>query len=186
MPNSDTEIAETTRVRHSWPITFKNVKHPPQPLAIALCVVGILVALWLTALTLIAIGRLAFDLFGGDQLRATEAIKSLLPLAAAAIGLPLIIWRLLILDQQTRISEQKTQIDRQTHYTSIFAKSIEQLGQTKEIKENRERNGVLETLSQTLPNIEVRLGGIHSLARLAEESKRDAIKIENTLLSYVR
>jgi uncharacterized protein YjbI with pentapeptide repeats len=137
-------------------------------------------------LAAVAIPRLTFDLLGDNQQRASEAVKSLLPIAAAAVGFPLIVWRLVILNQQTRISEEKTQIDRETHYTSIFSRSVDQLGQTREIKESRNQDGEFESVTKTAPNIEVRLGGIHSLTRLAEESVRDRGKIENTLRSYVR
>jgi hypothetical protein len=129
---------------------------------------------------------LGIDLLSGDASRAREATKSLLPIAAAAIGLPLIVWRLVILSRQTATAEHKTQIDRETHYTSIFSKSVEQLGATREVKQVQLHDNKFESVSKTAPNIEVRLGGIHSIVRLAEESKRDAKKIENMLLSYVR
>jgi uncharacterized protein YjbI with pentapeptide repeats len=170
----------------SWPIDFSAVRSPPAWLANTATTIIFLFAVALFFLALVAIIRLAIDLLGDNPQRASEAIKSLLPIAAAAVGLPLIIWRLVILNQQTRISEIKTQIDRETHYTSIFSKSIDQLGQTREVNETREREHRLETTTRTVPNIEVRLGGIHSLTRLGEESIRDREKIENTLRSYVR
>lgn len=170
----------------AWPISFDRLKAMPSPLKNFICVILILTSSLLVFLAIIAVGRLSFDLLGNDQQRATEAIKSFLPLAAAAIGLPLIIWRLTILNHQAKISEAHAQIDRETQYTSIFSKSVEQLGQTKEIKETKYRNDTLETLARTVANIEVRLGAIHSLTRLAEESARDVNKIINMLLSYVR
>jgi hypothetical protein len=170
----------------AWPIALSSLKRPPLWVANFLCALAILVGLLLLFLSCIAIVRLGADLVGTDPQRASEAVKSILPIAAAGIGLPLIVWRLIILNQQTQISSDKTQIDRETHYTSIFSKSVEQLGQTREIKESRPSVTGVETTSRTVPNIEVRLGGIHSLARLAEESDRDREKIENTLLSYVR
>jgi hypothetical protein len=98
----------------------------------AMAAVALFVALVLIAI--LAIGWLFADLVSGDQKRASEAVKAALPILAAAIGLPLLIWRLRILDRQTRISEDKTRIDRETHYTSIFSRSIDQLGQTREVK----------------------------------------------------
>jgi uncharacterized protein YjbI with pentapeptide repeats len=182
IPKSDSPGAKTS----SWPIDFFAVRTPPPWLSTVATTIVLLFALILFSLAIIAIARLAIDLLGDNQQRASEAVKSLLPIAAAAVGLPLIIWRLVILNQQTRISEAKTQIDRETHYTSIFSKSVEQLGQTRELKETRETSGGIETTTRTIPNIEVRLGGIHSLSRLSEESRRDTVKIENMLLSYVR
>lgn len=172
--------------RRGWPIDLTALKHPPLWVASIVTTLCIIVAIALTGLSAIAMVRLALDLIGEDKQRASDAVKSLLPIAAAAIGLPLIIWRLVILSRQTTISEAKTQIDRETHYTSIFSRSVEQLGQTRELKESRGGTGSTEATTKTVPNIEVRLGGIHSLVRLSEESDRDVEKIENTLLSYVR
>jgi hypothetical protein len=166
------------------PIDFDALSSIQSSAAIA--VIGISLSVLLLLIAALAIGWILVDLIGGDQKRAAEATKAALPLLAATVGLPLLIWRLKILDRQTRISEEKTQIDRQTHYTSIFSRSVEQLGQTREVKTSRHTDGKDETITRTVPNIEVRLGGIHSLARLAEESSRDLEKIENTLLSYVR
>jgi hypothetical protein len=137
-------------------------------------------------IAILAIGWLLADLVSGDQKRASEAVKAALPILAAAIGLPLLVWRLRILDRQTRISEDKARIDRETHYTSIFSRSIDQLGQTREVKSFNPNDESAESIARTAPNIEVRLGGIHSLVRLAEESVRDRGKIGHTLLSYVR
>lgn len=63
---------------------------------------------------------------------------------------------------------------------------MEQLGATREHKESIRVSSGIETISQTVPNIEIRLGGIHALARLAQESPKDAVKIEDMLLSYIR
>lgn len=141
---------------------------------------------WLLLITTLAVYHLTSDLVGSDPIRASESVKSLLPISAAVIGLPLIVWRLVILNRQTITAEAKTQIDRETHYTSIFSRSVDQLGQTRELKESVLKEGVYELITRTVANIEVRLGGIHSLARLAEESSRDRTKIESILLAYVR
>lgn len=187
MSNVDPQKNNGQPVKTGWPIDFEKLrKAPPLWLSTIISTTAILLGLALLIFGLIAIGRLGVDLIAGTTERASEATKSILPLAAAAIGLPLIIWRLIILSQQTRAAEEKTQIDRETHYTSIFSRSVEQLGQTKEVKETKINNGALETASKTVPNIEVRLGGIHSLNRLAETSNRDVKKITNMLLSYVR
>jgi uncharacterized protein YjbI with pentapeptide repeats len=136
--------------------------------------------------SVVAVLRLGWGLVYGSRQEALEAARVFLPLAAAAVGLPLIIWRLVILNRQTRTAEEKTQIDRETHYTSIFSKSVEQLGATREQKEVPDGQGTTEAVSRTVPNIEVRLGGLHSLVRLAEESTRDALKIERMFSSYIR
>lgn len=171
---------------NSWPINwsaFASFPRDAKPLVSTLLIITTLLLLSIGTLSL---GWLFVDLISGDQRRAAEAAKASLPILAAAIGLPLLIWRLRILDRQTRISEDKTQIDRETHYTSIFSRSIDQLGQTREFKYSINTGGAADVVIRTAPNIEVRLGGIHSLTRLAEESQRDRAKIGSTLLSYVR
>lgn len=169
-----------------WPIDLRGLQYLPHWITSPLLALAGIVVISLVIFALISIARLGLDLIGDDRNRAAEAIRSILPLAAAGIGLPLIIWRLVILSRQTATSEAKTQIDRETHYTSIFSNSVNQLGQTKEVKEPRDQGENIETISRTVPNIEVRLGAIHSLSRLAEESIRDAKKIRNMLLSYIR
>jgi hypothetical protein len=149
-------------------------------------VIGLSIFVLLICIGVLGLGWLLADLLSGDQRRAAEATKAALPVLAGAVGLPLIVWRLLILDQQTKISEAKTQIDRETHYTSIFARAIEQLGQTREVKRTVQSEAGKEETTTTVPNIEVRLGGIHALARLAEESARDRDKIGNILRAYIR
>lgn len=188
MSEAGPEAKEISKpARTGWPLDFDRLrKAPPLWLSTTITTVAILLGLALIFLGIIAIGRLGVDLISDNRASASEAIKSILPLAAAAIGLPLIVWRLVILSQQTRTAEDKTQIDRETHYTSIFSRSVDQLGQTKEIKETRKSGDKEETLSKTVPNIEIRLGGIHSLNRLAQESEKDVNKIRNMLLSYVR
>lgn len=167
-----------------WPIHFQWLRSPPHWFAAPASAVLLVAGFSLVLLSLIAIARLGAELFSDDNKLAIEAIKVLLPLAAAAVGLPLIIWRLAILTRQTKTAEEKTQIDRETHYTTIFSKSVEQLGATREHKEAYEGAGKAD--ARTVPSIEIRLGGIHSLSRLADESARDAPKVENILLSFVR
>jgi hypothetical protein len=168
-----------------WPIRFSALE-PPTKLTTPISVLIIVIFIACIVIAILAIGWLLTDLLSGDQKRGSDAAKTALPILAGAVGLPLIVWRLLILDRQTRISDEKTQIDRETHYTSIFSRAIEQLGQTREIKRTvSSETGTLDTTT-TVPNIEVRLGGIHSLSRLAEESARDRKTIANILRSYIR
>ncbi|MBR0831689.1 pentapeptide repeat-containing protein [Bradyrhizobium manausense] len=176
-----------TDPQRGWPLQIIGLfERPTSKISVPVSLLAVLLFVALVIVGFAAIVWLLVDLLSGDQKRAAEAAKAALPVLAGAVGLPLIIWRLVILDRQTRISEEKTQIDRETHYTSIFSRAVEQLGQTREIKRTVSINGASADTTMTVPNIEVRLGGIHSLARLAEESRRDAEKISNMLRSYVR
>jgi uncharacterized protein YjbI with pentapeptide repeats len=167
----------------SWPVIFSAIRSPPQWFANAATTVIFLIMAFLLFLAAVAIIRLAIDLLGSDHQQASEAVKSLLPIAAAVIGLPLIIWRLVILNQQTQISELKTQIDREIYYTSIFAKSVELMGS---VRESKSVGTDGNELTRSLPNIELRLGGLYSLERLLAESITDQKAIIETLCAYIR
>lgn len=167
----------------SWPVNFSTLKSPPPWFANTATTIIILLAFFLLFLAAIAIVRLTIDLLGNDTQRASDAVKSLLPVIAAAVGLPLIIWRLAILNEQTRISEAKTQIDRETYYTSIFAKSVELLGF---VRESKSVGADGNAITRSVPNIETRLGALYSLERLLTESIRDQRSIIETLCAYVR
>ena len=94
---------------------------------------------------------------GRDQVKAfeleNEARKTLTQIALAVFGLIVLFltwWRLLVNDRNLRIIEQGHIMDR-------YTKAIAQLGKLEDGK----------------PNIEVRLGGIYALERLASDSPRD-------------
>lgn len=167
----------------SWPIHFSILRSPPLWCANVAATVVILAVLILLLLAAVAIARLAIDLLGNDTQRASDAAKSVLPIAAAVIGAALIIWRLVILNRQTQISEAKTQIDRETYYTSIFAKSVELMGL---IRESRSIRADGKEIARSVPNIETRLGALYSLERLLTESIRDQRAIIETLCAYIR
>jgi len=169
--------------KRSWPVNFSTLKSPPPWFANTATAVIFLLVLILLFLTAVAVVRLAIDLVGSDTQHASEAVKSLLPIAAAVVGLPLIIWRLLILDQQTQISEAKAQIDRETYYTSIFAKSVELMGF---VRESKSIGADGNEITRSVPNIESRLGALYSLERLLTESIRDQRAIIETLCAYIR
>jgi Pentapeptide repeats (8 copies) len=77
---------------------------------------------------------------------------------AAAIGLALTGVRTHAANEQARVAEQG-------HITDRFTKAIEQLGSDK---------------------LEVRLGGIYALERIARDSRRDHWPIMETLTAYIR
>ena len=116
------------------------------------------------------VAELADLTLGRDQVKAfeleNEARKTLTQIVLAAFGLIvlLVTWRrLLANDRNVRIIEQG-------HVTDRYTKAIEQLGKLEDGK----------------PNIEVRLGGIYALERLAFDSPRDHWTIMEVLSAYVR
>ena len=97
---------------------------------------------------------------------------------AAWYGVFFLIWRTVLADRQTRSTEMQThsvemqtQINRENHYTDLFTKAVEQLGATR---------------PDGLPAIEIRIGAIFALERLAKDSERDYGPIIETLAAYIR
>lgn len=102
--------------------------------------------------------------------------KDIAPIAGGAAGLLLLAIRTRAVNRSAKAAvdqaetaaerhEQQTAADRERRITESFAKAIEQLGNDK---------------------LEVRLGGIYTLERIARESERDYWPIMETLTAYVR
>ncbi|WP_174408673.1 hypothetical protein [Desulfovibrio psychrotolerans] len=88
-----------------------------------------------------------------------EIIKAILIGAAGLLGLAFAWWRSICLGKQTHIAEQGLVTDR-------FIKATEQLGS---------------------PNLSVRIGAIHSLWRIYEDSSEsDKIRVLDTLCAFIR
>jgi Pentapeptide repeats (8 copies) len=83
----------------------------------------------------------------------------------AAVTAGVIAWRNL------RATQAKLEVDREAQITNRFTQAITQLGA--ELKDGK-------------PNLEVRLGGIYALERIARDSPRDHWTIMEILTAYVR
>ncbi|RFP88084.1 pentapeptide repeat-containing protein [Rhodobacteraceae bacterium 63075] len=96
------------------------------------------------------------------------------------ISAPLALIRVWTTERQTRTSEQG-------HMTDRISKAVEQLGEEKTVKEVVDG----QTVERTVPNIEVRIGGLLSLERIAQDSTtydkgRDHVRVMEILCAYVR
>ena len=91
-------------------------------------------------------------------------VRTIMLILAAWYGVPFLIWRTVLADKQT-------EINRESHYTELFTKAVEQLGATRQDRE---------------PSIETRIGAIYALERLAKDSERDYGPIIETLAAYIR
>lgn len=157
-----------------WNIfTFEVLRNPSELLVSLVVFVSFIAFVALVYFSAVLITRVLVAAHSGT----TEDINKLLLALAGLIGAPFLAWR-------TIIAAQNTTIARETHYTTLFSKSIEQLGATKEVK--TAAAGSAEVLSRTEPNLEVRLGAIYALERIAHDSKRDYWPIIETLCAYVR
>ena len=97
-------------------------------------------------------------------------------LLAGLLGAPFVIWG-------TVLKHRTVGFQKEGHLTDRISKAVEQLGAEKTVK----RDGSEETL----PNIEVRIGGILSLERIAQDSTaydhgRDHVRCMEILCAYIR
>jgi uncharacterized protein YjbI with pentapeptide repeats len=165
---------------------------------LAMIIVIALVFLWLAlfALTIMATfgGVLAF---WGNPSTGGLGLGAIL---AGLLGAPFLIWTTVI--KQTTLGFQK-----EGHITDRISKAVEQLGAEKTVKrqrvneagkrvyekDNKEEPDFSKPVNEevTVPNIEVRIGGILSLERIAQDSTRidrgrDHVRVMEILCAYVR
>lgn len=97
-------------------------------------------------------------------------------LIAALLGAPFVIWG-------TVLKYQTVRFQKEGHITERISQAVEQLGAEKTVK----RAGQEESL----PNIEVRIGGLLSLERISQDSVvydkgRDHVRVMEVLCAYIR
>ena len=106
-------------------------------------------------------------------------------LIAAILSAPFVIWR-------TTVAQRTVDLQHQGQITDRISKAVEQLGAEKTVKYRvTDADGKESTTEATAPNIEVRIGGIYALERIAQDSMtsdqgRDHIRIMEILCAYVR
>ena len=101
-------------------------------------------------------------------------------LIAAMLGAPFVIWG-------TFLKYQTVRYQKEGHITDRINKAVEQLGAEKTVKKIVGD----QTQETTEPNIEVRIGAILSLERIAQDSTiydngRDHVRVMEILCAYVR
>lgn len=101
-----------------------------------------------------------------------DDFNKLLLALAGVIGVYFLVWRTWIVDRQRHIAQEEL-------YTSLLTKAVEQLGSTREEKSEEE-------MVKTVPNTEVRLGGIYALEKLARDYSPLRAQITAILCAYVR
>jgi hypothetical protein len=142
-----------------WPVSaaMSFLKDPPKWFVVCASVFGFFV-----------VGRAVYLIGFGS---AEEVNKFIVGVAAFA-GAPFLIWRTWIADRQRHIAQEEL-------YTSLLTKAVEQLGSTREEKSEDEK-------VKTVPNTEVRLGGIYALEKLARDYSPLRAQITAILCAYVR
>jgi uncharacterized protein YjbI with pentapeptide repeats len=160
------------------------IKNPP-PTAAGIATAFLLILGAGTAFVIfVLLARLFGRVFGADI--PTEELRNILIVVGALVGAPFLVWRTWVAHVAARADDEQAKIARESLYTSLFTKAVEQLGTTREVKETKTVDGEEKTISRTEPNIEVRLGAIYALERIAQDSERDHWPIMETLCAYVR
>lgn len=132
-----------------------------------------------------------------------DSINKLLLGLGGILAVPFLIWRTIISDKQNRIATRQAIIAQDNLHTTTMANAVEHLGAMREIKKTQPVGGLsvqvafkniseggetrpLETIIHTEPNIEVRLGGIYLLEKIAREYEELYWPIIETLCAYIR
>jgi hypothetical protein len=103
-----------------------------------------------------------------------QHVLSLLGLVATFVALlaaPYVIFMIFMAERRTRATEE-------SYITGRISDAVTQLGTERTVWEDGVQN--------TEPNLEVRLGAIYTMERVAIESRRDHISIMETLCAYIR
>ncbi|MFH1805397.1 MAG: pentapeptide repeat-containing protein [Pseudomonadota bacterium] len=135
-----------------------------------------------------------------------EVIRNLGLLLAATVGLPFLVWRSIVAQKQVNVAEQG-------HITDRINEAVQGLGAEKVVKQikktpryKKENDDWLfekgkpvpalrpdgepiidvENFEESVPNLEVRIGSIYALERIALDSPRDHIQIMEILCAYLR
>uniref|UniRef100_UPI002FDE0200 hypothetical protein n=1 Tax=Cypionkella sp. TaxID=2811411 RepID=UPI002FDE0200 len=151
------------------------------PLALAIIIP--LAILWV-ALFLLAVWAAFWATY--QLLQPHAATSSPQTSGLGALGLGTLLGGLLggpFLIYSTMLKHRTVGFQKEGHLTDRISKAVEQLGAEKTVK----RDG----REETLPNIEVRIGGILSLERIAQDSTaydhgRDHVRCMEILCAYIR
>lgn len=111
-----------------------------------------------------------------DPSENAENIRNIGLALAAIIGVPFLVWRSAVAAKQAQVAEQ-------SHITDQINAAVLGLGSEKtRIVTDDEGN----RREQSLPNLEVRIGAILSLERIAQRSDDDHVRIMEVLCAYIR
>lgn len=146
-----------------------------RPLGIAVSVAAFLLVLFALVAAVMTLKR---SIAGGGDAMAGLGASGLI---VALLGAPFLVW-------STILKHQTVRFTKEGHMTDRINKAVEQLGAEKTVK-SVGKDG--STVEETKPNIEVRIGAILSLERIAQDSTihdkgRDHVRVMEILCAYVR
>jgi uncharacterized protein YjbI with pentapeptide repeats len=183
--------------------TWRWVTEPPEGLTAA--VYGILfILLFLIAVSgIVALWQLLVPIWIGASPAPSAdpgaELRGRLLIIGALLTTPFLIWRLIVghwaaraAQAQVRVAQEQARIAQETARNTLFTKAIEQLGAVREKKTTvttKDTNGVATSATEESairPNIEVRLGAIYALEKLARDDIEMHWPIMETLCAYIR
>jgi uncharacterized protein YjbI with pentapeptide repeats len=139
---------------------------------------------------LLAAAKVSMTAAFGNETARVEAAKVFFPVVLTLVGGPFLIWRVITAHLLAIAARNQAQIGRESHYTTLFTKAVEQLGATRDVTTqelvSKPDGSASEAVLRTEPNLEVRLGAIYALERIATDSERDHWPIMEVLSAYVR
>ncbi|MGC1496489.1 MAG: pentapeptide repeat-containing protein [Sulfitobacter sp.] len=145
--------------------------HKARAIGPLITIVAILIVGGLFSLAIIAAFKLLGAAVFGEVPQGGFAKFGLTGIIVAMTGAPFVVWRAVVAQKQVNVAEQGMITDR-------INKAVEGLGAEKLVK-----NKSSET---TEPNLEVRIGAIYALERIARDSPRDHIPISQIFCAYIR
>ena len=126
----------------------------------------------------------------GKEPPATEDIRNLAYAVAVLLGVLVVakkssfgLIKLWINERSTKASERTTDAAEQGLITDRITQAVAGLGADKTIKIT---GGDGTSIEGTEPNLEVRIGSIYALERIAQDSDRDHIPVMQILCAYIR
>jgi len=172
----------------SWPNYFMRPHEKFAAIAYAFLALVLLAVLAIAVSLLL---RVLFAAFGPENLEpiksADDFNKILLGLGGligAVTAVPFLIWRTLIAQKQNSLAQENL-------HSTTMVKAIEQLGAMKEEKVTQDGTDAdgkptAQMATNSRPNIELRLGAIYLLEKLAREHEQLHWPIMEILCAYVR
>jgi hypothetical protein len=106
---------------------FIHIRSAPEMVTAPVTVFGAIFLLALLCAGLFLISQLISRVWQGNA-DTVPAASAALTAIAAIFGAFFLTWRTVIASQQARASVEQAAVSRESHYTSLFTKAVEQLG----------------------------------------------------------
>jgi hypothetical protein len=167
---------------------WKWVAEPPEGLAAAVYGILFLIFLLIATSGIVALWQLLAPIWTGASPAPSSAgtdsgaeLRGWLLIIGALLTTPFLIWRLIVGHWAARAAQEQARIAQETARNTLFTKAIEQLGAIREGSAS-----LSEQPSIIVSNIEVRLGAIYALEKIAREDLSMHWPIMETLSAYIR